>query len=211
MSRLKWNEEGSRFYETGVDHGVFFPPGGYGTVWNGLISITQSPESELETFYIDGVAFMIVPSGEQFGGTIESYTDPAGFSHYDGYGQAGTGLFIGQQPRRSFGMAYRSYLGDDIKGIARGHKIHLIYNVMTLPSERVYKTLGDEMEPVILSREFKTVPVLIPNFAPTANVVIDNSHLEFQKAVENLIYGTAEAPPTLPTPEDLISLRASFA
>ena len=44
MSRLKWDQDNERLYETGVKNGVLFVKGssGYGTgvAWNGLTAVT---------------------------------------------------------------------------------------------------------------------------------------------------------------------------
>ena len=63
MSKLVWDETGTRKYETGVNHGVLYPQnetGKYpkGVAWNGLTSVTESPSGAEETaLYADNIKY----------------------------------------------------------------------------------------------------------------------------------------------------------
>ena len=49
MAQIKWDEEGSHFYHTGVNKGVLFPLTPHrtatapGVPWNGLKTVTETP------------------------------------------------------------------------------------------------------------------------------------------------------------------------
>jgi hypothetical protein len=85
-----------------------------GVAWNGLSSIQESPSSEEQTRYIDGVKTHLRRGRDSFSGTIEAFTYPEPFPE-------------------SFGMSYR------VKD-----KIHILYNVLLGPSSFNYRQLDTE-------------------------------------------------------------------
>ena len=133
MAKLVWDEVGSRFFETGVKNGVLFvqnDEGGYdtGVVWNGLTAVTESPSGAEETpLYADDIKYVVFYSNEEFGATVEAYTYPEEFEQCDGSASLGKGVSVGQQARRSFGLVYKTAVGNDIQGQDFGYKIHIIY------------------------------------------------------------------------------------
>ena len=133
MSKLVWNEAGKRLYETGVDRGVLYVSdgrGGYqnGVVWNGLVSVNESPSgAEATPLYAGNIKYVELMSNEEFGASIEAYTYPEEFEQCDGSAELAEGVTIGQQPRKSFGLCYRTKIGNDTAGDDHGYKIHLIY------------------------------------------------------------------------------------
>ena len=42
MVALTWGDVGERFYEVGIDRGVFYPTVGNGVAWNGLVSVNET-------------------------------------------------------------------------------------------------------------------------------------------------------------------------
>ena len=82
MTRLQWDAEGERIYETGTKRGVLYKKasdGSYGTgvAWNGLTAVTESPSGAEETaLYGDDIKYLSLRSAEEFGATIEAYTYP---------------------------------------------------------------------------------------------------------------------------------------
>ena len=76
MTKLVWDTSGERKYETGVDHGVLFvqkPNGEYakGVVWNGLKTVTESPEgAEENAQYADNMKYLSLYSHEEWKGSI---------------------------------------------------------------------------------------------------------------------------------------------
>lgn len=181
MSKLVWDEVGNRTYETGVDHGILFlldNNGAYstGVSWSGLTGVTESPSGAEQTaLYADNIKYLNLTSAEEFGATITAYTYPDEWSVCDGSAELATGVMLGQQPRKTFGLAYRTRIGNDIAGDSYGYKIHLIYGCKASPSERGYQTVNDSPEAIEFSWEVSTTPVNVTGFRPVSNITIDST------------------------------------
>ena len=213
MSRLVWDETGKRLYETGVKNGVLYPYGndGYetGVAWNGLVSITESPSgAEATPLYADDIKYLELFSAEEFGATIEAYTYPDEFAACDGSISVTPGVVIGQQDRKSFGLCYRTTVGNDTQGNNHGYKLHLIYGCKAAPSEKGYSTINDSPEAITFSWEVTTTPVAVNGGKPTSTLVIDSTKLKpaTMAAVEAKLYGDNTSQATLPLPDDIIQL-----
>lgn len=216
MSKLVWDQTGERLYETGVKKGVLYVQdtgGTYpkGVVWNGLTTVTESPSgAEATPLYADDIKYLNLMSTEELGGTIEAYTYPDEFAECDGSASIATGVLIGQQPRKTFGMAYTTTLGNDVDSNAHGYKLHLIYGALASPSEKSYSTINDSPEAITFSWEFSTTPVNVAGFKPTANIVIDSTKATPEKltALEKILYGDTETEARLPLPDEVASIMA---
>lgn len=214
MPKLTWDQNGKRIYETGTDHGVLYlqdNDGAFqtGVAWNGLTKVSEAPEGAEETaLYADNVKYLSLYSAENFKGTIEAYTYPDEFAIADGSAEIAKGVVIGQQTRRPFGLVYRTIKGNDIKENDYGYKIHIIYNAKVSPSSRDYETVNDTPGAITFSWAFTTTPVQVEGFKPTATFVVDSTAVDAAKlkALENMLFGTDEAEPKMPTPEELIAL-----
>ena len=148
---LVWDGLAERFFETGADHGVLYHQtnGVYddGEAWNGLITVTESPSgAESNKQYADNIVYVNLLSAEEFGLTVEAYTYPDEFAVCDGTAVV-DGVAIGQQSRKSFGLAYRSLVGNDVDGTDHGYKLHLVYGCQASPSEKAYATCAARMAP----------------------------------------------------------------
>lgn len=197
MSKLVWDQTGEHFYETGIKNGVLYPYAtsdyGAGVAWNGLTGITESPSGAEETaLYADDIKYLSLRSLEEFGVTIEAYTYPDEFGPCDGSAEAKTGVLIGQQTRKSFGMCYRTSLGNDTDGNDHGYKLHIVYGLTASPSERSYSTINDSPDAITFSWECKSIPVQVSGYKPTSIITIDsvavNNPLKMGK-LEALLYG----------------------
>lgn len=214
MPKLTWDQNGERTYETGTDHGVLYlqdNEGGFqtGVAWNGLTKVSEAPEGAEETaLYADNVKYLSLYSAENFKGTIEAYTYPDEFAIADGSAEIAKGVVIGQQTRRPFGLVYRTIKGNDIKENDYGYKIHIIYNAKVSPSSRDYETVNDTPGAITFSWAFTTTPVQVEGFKPTATFVVDSTVVEPAKlkALEDMLFGTAEVEAKMPTPEELITM-----
>ena len=214
MSKLVWDATGSREYETGVKNGVLYVQNGSGTyekgvAWNGLISVTESPSgAEATPLYADDIKYLELFSTEEFGATIECYTYPEEFEACDGSAEIATGVVIGQQNRTSFGLCYRTTLGNDVRGNEYGYKLHLIYGCKAAPSEKAYSTINDSPEAITFSYEITTTPVAVTGHKPTASLVIDSTKVEPTKLaqIEAKLYGDASNEASLPTPNEILEL-----
>lgn len=223
MSRLKWDQTGERFYETGVKNGVLYIPtgGAYtkGVAWNGLTAVTESPSgAEATPLYADDIKYLNLISTEEFGATIEAYTYPDEFAECDGSAELATGVYIGQQPRKTFGLCYKTTLGNDEDGNSYGYKLHLIYGAKAAPTEKAYATINDSPEAITFSWELTTTPVPVKNAKPTASITIDSTKVDPGKlaALEDILYGkdgtgegkTGATEPKLPLPDEIATLMA---
>lgn len=214
MAKISWDEIGKRFYETGVDHGVLYVQDDKGTypngvAWNGLISVTESPSgAEATPLYADNIKYLNLMSTEELGGTIEAYTSPTEFDVCDGSAEIATGVLIGQQPRKTFGLSYRTIIGNDIANNDYGYKLHLIYGALASPTEKAYTSVNDSPEAATLSWEFTTTPVAVEGFKATACVTIDSTKVDKTKleALEAILYGSEAAEARLPLPAEIITM-----
>ena len=214
MSKLVWDQTGEREYETGVKNGVLYVQGEGGTypkgvAWNGLISVTESPSgAEATALYADDIKYLNLMSNEEFGATIEAYMSPEEFDQCDGTASIATGVSIGQQKRKTFGMAYKTTIGNDIEGNDYGYKIHLIYGALAAPSEKAYSTINDSPEAMTLSWELSTTPVNVKGFKPTASVVIDSTKVDPTKLkkLEEILFGAESTEARLPLPDEIVSI-----
>ena len=119
MPKIIWDKTGERLYETGCDHGVLYPMqiGGVynkGVAWNGLTTVTESPSgAEASPIYADNIKYVNLVSNEEFGATVEAYMYPDEFAECDGSVEIMPGMYAGQQSRKTFGLSYRTILGND--------------------------------------------------------------------------------------------------
>jgi len=219
--QLVWDQTGERVYETGVDHGVLYMPdntGVYdnGVAWNGLVSVTESPSgAESSPQFADNIKYLNLVSAEDFGATLEAFTYPEEWGQYDGTAAPEVGITIGQQGRKSFGLSYRTLMGNDVNGTSFGFKLHLVYGAQAAPSERAYGTVNDSPEAITFSWEITTTPVNVGtissvDYKPTAILTIDSTKVDADAltALMELLYGTVGTDPSLPLPADVIALFA---
>jgi hypothetical protein len=211
MTRIVWGAVGERYFEAGTDRGVLFIDS-VGFPWNGLKSVTEAPVGgEPNPFYIDGVKYLNIASREEFVATIQAFSAPPEFDVCDGAKMIHSGLSLTQQPRKSFGLSYRTKVGNDIDDLDLGYKIHLVYGALAKPSSRSNISVGANTEPGTLSWEISTTPPLITGYRPTAHVIIDSRTTSalILEEIEDLIYGSELANPALPTIEELIDIFGS--
>ena len=216
MTKLNWDVQGERYYETGVSKGVLYPfkEGKYtnGVAWNGLTAVTESPSgAEPTPLYADNIKYLNLLSNEEFAATVEAYTYPDEFAECDGSAELANGVSVGQQKRIPFGMSYVTKVGNDTDGQDYGYKIHLIYGALAKPSQKNYATINDNPEAITFSWELSTTPVAVPNLKPTACITIDSKKVgsDKLKKIEDKLYGTETEEATLPTPTELAALIAA--
>lgn len=224
MAKLIWDKTGERFYETGVKQGVLYvqESGAYpkGVAWNGLTAVTESPSgAEATALYADDIKYLNLMSNEEFGATIEAYTYPDEFAECDGSAALSTGVMIGQQKRKTFGLCYKTTLGNDTDNNDYGYKLHLIYGCLAAPSEKAYATINDSPEAITFSWEVSTTPVNVADangksFKPTSQITIDSTKADDAKLakLEAILFGSDADPesgtpgPRLPLPDEVATL-----
>ena len=224
MGKLSWDGVGERIYETGVDHGVLYvmDENGYGrgVPWNGLTAVTETPSgAESNKQYADNVVYLNLVSAEEFGGTIEAFTCPPEFSACDGLAAPSDGLTVGQQTRSTFGLSYRTKVGNDLAGQDAGYKLHLVYGLLASPSEKAYQTVNDSPEAMTLSWEVTSTPVQVNDaLKPTSIITVDSTKVDaadlavLEKRLYGAPAGAGGTPPEtfakLPLPAEVLAIFA---
>lgn len=217
MSKIVWDAIGDHIFETGVRNGVLYLKGAEGTyntgvAWNGLTSVSESPEgAEPTDLYADDIKYLTLMSAENFKATIEAYTYPVEFEECDGSATIAKGVVIGQQPRKPFGLCYRTAIGNDTDGNEHGYKLHIVYGCLASPSEKQYSTINDSPEAITFSWEVSATPVNVPGKKPAATLIIDSTKADKSKLtdLEAILYGSESDEPRLPLPDEIATLMAS--
>lgn len=217
--RLEWDNAGERQFETGVSKTVLYLQASDGTyptgvAWNGIIGITESPSgAEATALWADNSKYGNLMSAEEFAATIEAYMYPDEFGVCNGEASLNgiKGVTIGQQRRQPFGLSYQTLIGNDVEGSDYGYKIHLIYGCMAAPSERAHQTVNDSPEAETMSWEVSTTPVNVTGAKPTAHLTINSTTVDAValKAIEDVLYGTADKEASLPLPDAIATLMGN--
>ena len=219
MSKLVWDQDGERLYETGTEQGVLYPKSDDGTypkgyAWNGLTGVSEAPSGAEETaLYADNIKYLSLTSTEEFGATITAYTYPEEFEQCHGSADISTGVTIGQQDRIAFGLVYKTKLGNDTKGNDHGYKLHIVYGAKAKPSSKDYKTINDSPEAIEMSWEITTTPIKVPGFKATATVTINSTKANPAKLakVEDILFGSETSDARLPLPAEIIEIMKDEA
>ena len=215
MARIIWDQDGERLYETGVSNCVVYPDkitdegadkGGFknGVAWNGITNISESPSgAEASPIYADNIKYLNLISAEELAASVEAYTYPDEFAILDGTQAVVEGVYVGQQTRKTFGLCYKTLIGNDTDNTDHGYKLHLIYNCIAAPSEKAYATVNDSPEAISFSWELSTTPMAVGgdgSYKASATVTIDSTKTDATKlkTFEDTLYGTEEKEPTLP-------------
>lgn len=214
MSKIVWDATGEKKFEAGVDHVVLYPvdsKGEYtpGVAWNGITSVSETPEgAEPNSQYADNIKYLTLMSAEELNGTIEAFTYPNEWALCDGSAEIATGIMIGQQSRKTFGLCYRTKIGNDVDGQDHGYKLHLLYGAVASPSERSYETINDSPDAIGFSWDYTTTPVPVTGHSMTALVTIDSTLVDADKlaALEEIVYGSEDTDPRLPLPDEIAAL-----
>jgi hypothetical protein len=199
MAALVWDAIGSRFYESGITRGVFYDSDGYGVAWNGLTSIEENTSNQVESIYFDGSKINDVVTTGDFSATMKAFTYPDEFLPYEGIVEDVDGVFITGQSISRFGLSYQTKIGNDLIGTTYGYKLHLLYNLTAIPTQRTFNTLSLETEPVEFEWNITSIPEIIENYRPTAHVIFDSTKIQatLLQSIEDSIYGTAYYDPQL--------------
>ena len=213
---LVWDETGKKLFETGVSNVALYPQDttgvyGAGVAWNGVTNISESPSgAEATTLWANNGKYLNLYSVEEYASSIEAYTYPDEFAECDGSAEIAKGVSIGQQTRKSFGLAYKTLVGSDTDGNDHGYKLHLVYGCKAAPSERSHATVNDSPEALSFSWEISTTPVSVTGHKPTASVEIDSTKVNAEKlaAFEKILFGSDTAAARLPLPDEVAELFA---
>lgn len=208
MARLIWSAVGERFYEAGVDRGVLYVDE-VGFPWSGLVSVDENPTGgDANPYYLDGVKYLNLSKREEYQATLSALFSPPEFDACDGVGTVHPGFFAGQQRRKSFGLCYRSKIGNDVNGVDHGYKIHIVYNALAAPTQRRNSTMSSSVQPAALSWKITTKSVLVPGMMRSSHLVIDTREASpyVVSLLEDILYGDDLNAPRLPDPVEIASL-----
>lgn len=213
MTALVWDQAGDRRYETGSDRGVLYVPGGDAVPWNGLVSVQEKPEGgTITSYHFDGQKYLDVVSNQDYRATLEAFTYPDEFEQFDGAIAIEEGVYATYQPRSTFGLSYRTKVGNDLNGDL-GYKLHLVYNAIASPSPKQFVTMAQAIRPVNFMWDIVAVPEVVPGHKPTAHLVIDTSKItdpNIIAEIEIMLYGSPLTAAYLPTPTEIVDLLSSW-
>lgn len=205
MGRIVWGSPGTRTFEVGVDRVVFYPEEGPGVPWNGIINVKEEPANgEVSTSYVDGVPFRSQKNTEEFAAIVQAYTSPVEFDEYEGF----PGLSVGRRPK-TFGLCYRTLIGNDVEGVDHAYKLHIVYNASATATDGEFGSLDQNgLSSKPFSWGMSTTPIDIPDAKAAAHLIIDTSiaYPEAVAEIENLLYGTDTSEARLPEPEELLAI-----
>lgn len=201
MTALTWDNVADKIFQTGIDRGVLYPPDGPAVPWNGLVGMEEASTSELKSYYLDGVKFLENLSPGEFQGKLKAITYPEEFDQLTGFAVVSPGLIVTEQEPKSFGLSYRTLVGNPLEGTDYGYKIHILYNILADANPRSYQTLSDQQQPVEFVWDLTGVPPRIHKFRPTVHVVIDSrtTPIDVMALIETRLYGSETMSASLPS------------
>lgn len=207
MTALEWDKVGERFFETGVDRGVLFTVDGLAVPWNGLTQITENSTGEVKSFWMDGVKYLdhYVPGA--YSAKLEAFTYPDALDDLTGVASYAPGVFLHDQPAKRFHLSYRTGVGNDLNQ-ELGYKLHLIYNVLAVPSSSGIPTVGQTVEPTKMSWDLTGTPPQMFGARPTAHISLHSLGIDptLLASIEGLLYGTVDTDPVLLSMVDLLTM-----
>lgn len=217
MAKLVWDKSGEHRYEAGVDQVILFTMGANnaynnGVAWNGVTNVTKTPSGgDANDFYADNIKYLTLRGAESIGGSIAAYDYPDEWEECDGSAEIADGVYIGQQTRKVFAIAYRTMKGNDTLATDYGYKWNIIYNATSSPSERAFDTINESPEPLSMSWEFSATAVPVTGHKPSATLEIDSTKVsaDKMKLVEEKLLGTDSAESTLPSIDEFISMLSA--
>lgn len=205
MSTLVWDAIGDKTYEVGVDRGVIYLADGTAIPWNGLRSVTEKTNKETESVYFDGMKINELTHPGEYSASIAAFTYPEELTELEGYGELRNGVFVGDQVPTAFDLSYRTRIGNDLDQ-EKGYKIHLVYNVTAVPTDKTHNTLSDSPEVAEFTWDIYAVPEEIPGFRPTAHFIFDTTQVNpsLLSEIERILYGTEDTDASLLSLADLV-------
>jgi hypothetical protein len=207
MPILEWDQIGDRVYESGLDRGVLYLPDGSAVPWNGLTSVVEKTDTKTNPVYFDGMKISDSITLGDFSATMTAITYPDEFEDFEGVSELRPGLFVGDQRPKTFGLCYRTKINNDLEGEV-GYKIHLLYNVTAIPSDKSYGTLNDSPAPMEFSWTLSAVPEEVPGYRPTAHITLNSLSIDpwLLEDIEAILYGSTASVASILPMADLVSL-----
>lgn len=225
---LVWDQTGTREFQSGVSKVALFPMEngvyGKGIAWSGVTGIDENPSgADATDLYADDIKYATLRSAEKFDYTISAYDYPDEWAACDGSAEVAPGVYLGQQNRKAFGIAYTTKIGDDTHpGMDKGRKLHIVYNSTASPSSRSFATINENPDAITFSWSASSTPAAVTGYKATSTIEIDSTKVGEAKMqlIEDLVYGCNDVAedvehgiaakeaqdPTFPTPDEVITL-----
>jgi hypothetical protein len=205
MPAINWDKVGERIYESGLDRGVLYLPDGSAVPWNGLTSISEKVEKSVDSVFYDGAKISDLVTMGSFSASLSAVTYPEEMDRIEGTRELRNGVFLGEQSSTTFGLCYRTAMSNDLDAEA-GYKIHVVYNVTAVPSDRDYQSLNDSPEPLEFEWDLTTTPEHLDGFRPSAHMVIKTAELDpwLLAEIEEILYGGTVAAASLIPMDELV-------
>lgn len=192
MTALQWDAIGNRVYESGLDRGVLYLPDGRVIPWSGLTNVQKKFGQSAEPIYFDGAKIGDVVSSSGFSAAVSAITYPDELEEFYGNAELRSGVYLGEQPSKTFALAYRTRVGNDVDGDEAGYKIHIIYNASAIPSDQAFSTVSDDPEVTEFEWDLTAASQNIPGYRPSAHITLDTTKMapSLIAYIEGMLYGT---------------------
>lgn len=206
MSRLVWDDIGEKVYETGLDQGVLYLPSGVGVPWNGLTELIEQFNKSVVPIYYDGMKVNDFVVLGDFSASMKAVTYPEEFVEIEGLAPIKDGVFYADQYPQTFGLCYRTKIGNDIESDTLGYKLHIIYNVTAIPKDKPFTSMGASPSIIEFEWQITAIPEEVPGFLPTAHIVLDSTKIDpwLLEEIEDILYGSTSAEAALVPMSDLV-------
>jgi hypothetical protein len=208
VTALVWDKAGDRQYETGIDRGVLYLTDGTVVPWNGLVSIVESRSREVKSDYLDGVKYQDYAIPGDYSAKLTAFTYPDQLDLVVGNARFAPGVTVYDQPSKSFHLSYRTLLGNDLEGLEHGYKIHVVYNILAVPTDVTSETVSESAAAGSFEWDLVGTPMYVDGFRATNHISVDSRTTPpvALHGLESALYGTASANPVLPPIGDLLDL-----
>lgn len=212
MAKLIWDAVGDRSFRSGLDHGVLYLKDSYGVPWNGLTEIKTSTNNSITSVYYDGIKVNHVVNTGELTGSIKAITYPEEFENVSGSDNLRSGVIFDSQRPETFSIAYRTIEGNDVDGEDASYKIHIIWDMIAQPASHEYKTRSTSVNIETFDWSFMTMPSDIDGFYPSGHVILESKNIDpwLLKDVEDILFGTDDTEPVLPSMTDLVSFMDAW-
>lgn len=201
MTAINWHQSGDRVYEAGLDRGVLYVHGQSGVPWNGLVSVDEKNNNTIVPVHFDGAKFNDIVVLGNFSGTLRAFTYPDEFLQCEGVVLDQLGVYLTEQPVKRFNLCYRTKIGEGENELTEGYKIHILYNLTAIPSQKTRKTLSLGITPDLFEWSLTSIPENIEGHRPTSHLIIDSREIDpwLLLDIEDILYGNDLRDPTLPS------------
>lgn len=212
MPRIVWDKLSQRNFENGLDRGVLYLPDGSAVPWNGLTSVVEKTTAENSPVYFDGMKISDFVTIGDYEATLSAITYPDEFPEYDGSKKLRKGVYVPNQAPNIFSMSYRTLIGNESFDENSDYKIHILYNLIAIPSDKTYKSISNNPELINFNWTLKGVSEEFSGFTPTSSFTIDSRSLDpwLLEDLEEMLYGSESTTAKLPSLQELFEFLSTW-